>query len=56
MHSEEQNKKHQEQITALTTALEEATEQQVDLRPFKEHILAQKGKMFQLQIALEEER
>ena len=40
MHSQEQKEKHQEQIYSLTTALEEAREQQVNLQPFKEHILA----------------
>ena len=45
MHTQEQEKKHQEQISSLTTALEEAREQQVNLQPFKEHVLAQKAKM-----------
>ena len=40
----------------MTTALEEAKEQQVILQPFKEHILAQRSKMHQLQVAIEEER
>ena len=40
LHSQEQNKKHQEQIASLTAALEEAREQQVNLQPFKEHVLA----------------
>ena len=48
--------KLQEQISSLTTALEKAKEQQVDLQPFKEHVLAQKAKMLQLQTAIEEER
>ena len=56
MHSQEQKEKHQEQISSLTTALEEAREQQVNLQPFKEHILAQKAKMLQLQTAIEGER
>ena len=56
MHSQEQKEKHQEQISSLTTALEEAREQQVNLQPFKEHILAHKTKMLQLQIAIEGER
>ena len=45
MHTQEQGKKHQEQITSLIAALEEAREQQVNLQPFKEHVLAQKAKM-----------
>ena len=47
--------KLQAQISSLTTALEEAKEKQVDLQPFKEHVLAQKAKMLQLQTAIEEE-
>ena len=31
MHSQEQKEKHQEQISSLTAALEEAREQQVNL-------------------------
>ena len=46
--AQEQKLKLQEQISSLTTALEEAREQQVDLQPFKEHVLAQKAKMLQL--------
>ena len=56
MHTQEQEKKHQEHISSLTTALEEAREQQVNLQPFKEHVLAQKSKMLQLQTAIERER
>ena len=56
LHTQEQNKKHQEQIASLKAALEEAREQQVNLHPFKEHVLAQKAKMLQLQTAIEEER
>ena len=52
--AQEQELKLQEQISSLTTALEEAREQQVDLQPFKEHVLAQKAKMLQLQTAIEE--
>ena len=36
--------------------MEEAKEQQVNLQPFKEHVLAQKAKMLQLQTAIKEER
>ena len=56
MHTKEQEKKHQEKISSLTTALEEAREQRVNLQPFKEHVLAQEAKMLQLQTAIEEER
>jgi len=44
------------QLASLTTDLEAAKEQQVDLQPFKEYILAQKAQILQLQMALEEER
>ena len=56
LHTQEQDKKHQEQIASLTTALEEAREQQVNLQLFKEHVLSQKSKMLQLQTVVEEER
>ena len=45
-----------EQITSLTSSLEEAKEQQVNLQPFKEYVLAQRSKMHQLQVSIEEER
>ena len=45
-----------EHVTSLIVALEEAREQQVNLQPFKEHVLAQRSKMHQLQVAIEEER
>ena len=48
MHAREQEKKLQEHVTSLTTALNVAREQQVNLQPFKEHVLAQKAKMLQL--------
>ena len=54
--SHEQETKLQEKITSLTANLEEAKEQQVNLQPFKEHVLAQKAKMLQLQTAIEDER
>ena len=54
--SQGQEEKLKEQITSLTTNLEEAREQQVSLQPFKEHVLAQRAKMLQLQVAIEEER
>jgi len=43
--SQEQETKLQEQITSLTAALEESKEQQINLQPFKEHVLVQKAKM-----------
>ena len=54
--AQEQERKIQEYISSLTTALEESKGQQVNLQPFKEHVLAQKAKMLQLQTAIEEER
>ena len=54
--SQEQEMKLQENITSLTAALEEAKEQQVNLQDFKEHVLAQKANMLQLQTAIEDER
>ena len=54
--SQGQNAELKEKITSLTAALEEAKEQQVCLQPFKQHILAQRNKMHQLQVAIEEER
>ena len=56
LHSQELTKQHQEQLASLTTDLEAAKEQQVNLQPFKEHFLAQKAKMLQLQSALEYKR
>ena len=50
--SQGQEAKLQEQTTSLTAALEEAREQQVSLQPFKEHVLAQRAKMLQLQVAI----
>ena len=40
----------------MIVALEEAKEQLVSLQPFKEHILAQRSKMHQFQMAIEGER
>ena len=56
MHTLELRKEHQEQISALNTALEVAREQQVDLQPLKQHVLTQKTKMLQLQTIVEKER
>ena len=41
-------KELKDQLASLTAELETAKEQQVDLQPFKEYILAQKAKMLQL--------
>ena len=54
--SQGQNVELKEHITSLTATLEEAKEQQVSLQPFKEHFLAQRSKIHQLQVAIEEER
>ena len=51
----EYTKELKEQLASLTVELETAKEQQVDLQPLQEYILAQKAKMLQLQTALEEE-
>ena len=56
LHTQELRKEHQEKIYSLTTALEEAREQQVNLQPFKEHVLAHKANMLQLHTVVEEER
>ena len=50
-----QKEELKEKITSLTTSLEEAKEQHVSLQPFKEHILAQRRKVHQLQVAIEKE-
>ena len=36
--------------------MEEAREQQTNIQPFKEHVLAQRSKMQRLQVSIEEER
>ena len=54
--SQGQTAELKEQVASLTIALEEAREQQVNIYPFKEHVLAQRSKMHQLQVAIEEER
>ena len=45
-----------EQVSSLAAALEEARKQQASIQPFKEHVLAQRGKMHKLQVSIEEER
>ena len=54
--SQAQKVELKEKITSLIIALEEAREQQVSLHPFKDHVLAQRAKMHQLQVAIEGER
>ena len=54
--AQEQERNLEEKISSLATTLEEEREQQVNLQPFKEHVLAQKAKMLKLQTAIEEER
>ena len=56
LHTQELRKEHQEHVSSLTTALEEAREQQVNLHPFKEQVFSQKTNMLQLQNAVEDER
>ena len=56
LHSQGLTKQHQEQLASLTADLEAAKEQEVKTQPFKDHILAEKAKMLQLQTALEDER
>ena len=41
-------KELKEKLASLTTKLETTKEQQVDLQPFKEYVVAQKAKMLQL--------
>ena len=49
-------KELKDKMASLTAKLETTKEQQIDLQPFKEHILAQKAKVIHLQTALGEER
>ena len=44
------------QIYSLTTSLKEASEQQTNIQPLKENVLAQRRRMHQLQVSIEEER
>ena len=44
------------QIASLTTSLKDASEQQTDIQPIKEHVLAEQRRMHQLQMSIEEER
>ena len=40
LHSQELTKQHQEQLASLTTDLEAEKEQEGNMQPFKDHILA----------------
>ena len=44
------------QIASLTTSLKDASEQNTDIQPVKEHVLAQRRRVHQLQMSIEEER
>ena len=44
------------QITSLAASLKDASEQQTNIQPLKEHVLAQRRRMHQLQVSIEEER
>ena len=44
------------QIASLTTSLKQADEQQTNIQPLKEHVLAQRRIMHQLQVSIEEKR
>ena len=44
------------QIGSLIASLKDSNEQQTNIQPLKEHVLAQRRKMHQLQMSIEEER
>ena len=44
------------QITSLAASLKDASEQQSNIQPLKEHVLAKWRRMHQLQVSIEEER
>ena len=44
------------QIASLTTSLKDASEQKNDIQLVKEHVLAQRRRVHQLQMSIEEER
>ena len=44
------------QIASLTASLKDASEQKTDIQLVKEHVLAQRRRMHQLQMSIEEER
>ena len=43
-------------IASLTASLKDASEQQTDIQALKEHVLAQRRRMHQLQVSIEKER
>ena len=43
-------------IASLTTSLKDSSEQKTDIQPVKEHVLAQRRRMHQLQMSIEGER
>ena len=44
------------QNASLTTLLKDASEQKTDVQPLKEHALAQRRRIHQLKMCIEEER
>ena len=44
------------QNASLTASLKDASEQKTDVHPLKEHVLAQRRRIHQLQMCIEEER
>ena len=46
----------EEQNASLTASLKDASEQKTDVQPLKEHALAQRRRIHQLQMRIEEER
>jgi len=44
------------QINSLAASLKDASEQQTNIQPLKEHVLTQRRRMHQLQVSIEEER
>ena len=43
-------------ITSLAASLKDASEQQTNIQPLKEHVLSQRRRIHQLQVSIEEER
>ena len=43
------------QIISLAASLKDDSEQQTNIQPLKEHVLAQRRRMHQLQVSVEEE-
>ena len=42
------------QIASLIASLKDSSEYKIDIRPLKEHVLAQRRRMHQLQVSIEE--